>query len=141
MIFTNLGSIPIMATVKPNMSTTYGPPLHPQHRQPATQLEDNRQLVLLLQSTRTTVFTMAPFNPNTIHEFDASTNELSPRYIVYRRYESLNISPCINLGLSPTLYLANLAASKLCATEFGENYSTKALSNGQVVYKRLGQEN
>ncbi|CCX06801.1 hypothetical protein FPQ18DRAFT_387220 [Pyronema domesticum] len=81
------------------------------------------------------------FNPTTAYELDATTNSLSPQYMVYRRYGDLTISPCINLGLFPTLYLANLAASNLCATEFGDIHSTKALSNGGVVYKRLGEGN
>jgi hypothetical protein len=83
---------------------------------------------------------MAAFDVNTTYELDATTNSLTPRFMVYRLYGDRKVSPCTNLGLFLTLYLANFAASKLCATEFGESHSSQASSGGQVVYKRLEQE-
>jgi hypothetical protein len=84
---------------------------------------------------------MASFDANTIYELDASTNELSPRFMVYRLYGDQTISPYINLGLFSILTEANLAASKMCSSEFGYMYNEQDLANGLVAYKRLGAEN
>jgi hypothetical protein len=41
----------------------------------------------------------------------------------------------------PTASEVNLAAEKICASEFGDKYEKEQFSNGLAVYKRLVQEN
>ncbi|KAI5817612.1 hypothetical protein BZA77DRAFT_292152 [Pyronema omphalodes] len=79
------------------------------------------------------------FSTPTIHELDATTNSLPPRFLIYRLYGDSSISPYPNLGFFPTISSANITASKICAKEFGGDYIVEEVEDeeGGVMYRRL----